>query len=118
VLVVDDDPILRRSIAETLQESGYRVIGARDGVDALRVLSRTAPWLILLDIYLPMMNGADFVRELRQRGITTRIVVITASRDASAWAERLEAADFLRKPFEMVDVLQAVERYRPDSPTS
>ncbi|HZT07192.1 MAG TPA: response regulator [Chloroflexota bacterium] len=113
VLVVEDDPILRRSVAQTLEDEGYRVVGARDGVDALRVLGRCSPWLILLDIWLPRMNGPEFVSELRDRGADVKIVVMTAAQHARRWATALGADAILAKPFESFELVDLVAQQRP-----
>ena len=112
VLVVEDDPVLRRTIAFSLQSEGYQVMGARDGVDALRVLESGRPWLILLDLRLPGMNGADFAEEARARGIRCRIAVVTGSRDAREAAQEVGADDYLAKPFEVDDLVDLVHRQR------
>src|SRR5688572_16339530 len=82
VLVVEDDPLTRRAIVELLQGTGHRVVAARDGADALRVLDHTVPALILLDLALPVMGGAEFAREVRRRGIGAKIVLMSAAWDA------------------------------------
>jgi DNA-binding response OmpR family regulator len=112
VLIVEDDPVLRRTIAFSLQSEGYSVMGARDGADALRVLGSATPWLILLDLRLPGMNGMDFAAEVHARGIPTRIAVVTGSRDARQAALEIGAADYLAKPFEVDDLVSLVHRQR------
>ena len=110
VPVVEDDPVLRQTIAFSLQSEGYEVMGARDGVDALRVLEAGTPWLILLDMHLPGMNGPDFAVEVRASGIRTRIAVVTGSRDARDAARELAADDYLAKPFAVDELLSLVLR--------
>ncbi len=113
VLIVEDDPTLRRTVAEALQDVGYRVIGARDGVDALRVLESAAPWLILLDMGLPLMNGREFAHEVRRRNIKTKILVVTAALDAANLAKETDADGYIAKPFEVEELLDAVGKHRP-----
>jgi DNA-binding response OmpR family regulator len=112
VLVVEDDPVLRRTIAFSLQSEGFEVMGARDGVDALRVLEAGTPWLILLDLRLPGMNGADFAAEVRARHIPSRIAIVTGTREAREAARELGADDYLAKPFEVEDLVDLVNRHR------
>jgi DNA-binding response OmpR family regulator len=112
VLIVEDDPVLRRTIAFALQSEGYSVMGARDGADALRVLGSATPWLILLDLRLPGMNGIDFAAEVHARGIPTQIAVVTGTRDARQAALEIGATDYLAKPFEVDDLVSLVHRHR------
>jgi two-component system, OmpR family, response regulator len=112
VLVVDREPVLRRVTAETLQEAGYRVIAARDGADALRVLEFASPWLVLLDVPLPVMGGAEFAQELRRREIQMRILVVGAG-DVGRWADEINADGRLMKPFTPTQLLAEVNRLRP-----
>jgi len=77
------------------------------------VLETASPWLILLDIYLPIMNGPAFAQEARERGISARILVMTARSSASEWAEEVDADGYLAKPFEIAELLDAVARHRP-----
>jgi DNA-binding response OmpR family regulator len=112
VLIVEDDPVLRRTIAFSLQAEGFLVMGARDGVDALQVLETATPWLILLDLRLPGMNGADFAAEVRARGIPTRIAVISGTHEARTAATEMGAVDYLAKPFEVDDLVDLVHRHQ------
>src|SRR5207302_511419 len=66
VLVVEDNPPLRQTVATALASEGYEVLSAADGVDALGVLEHTDPWLLILDIQLPRMDGRELVREIRK----------------------------------------------------
>jgi DNA-binding response OmpR family regulator len=113
ILVVEDDPTLRLLIAEALGAAGYRIVGARDGADALQVLDRVIPWLILLDIRMPVMKGEVFAQEVRRRQFDTKIVIMTAGLDAERLAAEAGADDFLPKPFQMAQLFACVERYRP-----
>jgi two-component system response regulator FlrC len=113
ILVVEDDPTLRHLIAESLVSAGYRVVGARDGADALQVLDRVTPWLILLDLRMPVMKGEVFAHEVRRRQVHTKIVVMTAALDAEHLAREAEADDCLAKPFQMAQLFACVERHRP-----
>lgn len=116
VLVVDDEPSIRDAISEILQLDGYSVVTASNGAEALRIVDQGPPSLVLLDMRMPVLNGWDFARVLKERQVTLPIVVITAATDARAWAEEINAVDFLAKPFDLVDLLSTVERILP--PTS
>jgi CheY-like chemotaxis protein len=112
VLVVEDDPDLLALVEMILVDAGYRVRTARDGRAALDRVGEEMPALILLDMRMPVMNGWEFAREFRARHERAApIVVVTAAENARARAEEIDADGFLAKPFDLDDVLSAVERH-------
>lgn len=110
ILVVDDDPAIRTTIADILGLEGYQVETAGNGLEALEFVSRMRPSVVVLDMRMPVMDGWAFARELKTRGIKLPIVVITAAQNARSWAEEIEADAYLAKPFELIDLLETVER--------
>ncbi len=112
VLVVDDDPAILTTVSEILQFEGYAVRTATNGAEALRLVEHARPWLVLLDMRMPVMDGWGFARALRARGIDVPIVVMTAAADSRRWAEEIGAAGHVAKPFELLDLVGAVERLR------
>jgi two-component system chemotaxis response regulator CheY len=112
ILVVDDDPSILRTVSEILAFEEYPVETASNGAEALQVLDRVQPWMVLLDMRMPVMDGWGFIQELQVRGLTLPILVMTAAQDARRWAEEVRAADFLPKPFDLDDLLAAVQRLR------
>jgi CheY-like chemotaxis protein len=115
VLIVDDDPFIRRLIATTLEDvSGFQIEEAGDGVEAVKAAREKEPAIVFLDIDMPRMNGIDACRELRaldgrvQQPMT--IVMLTAAGpDAEAEARAAGADLFLTKPFSPLDLLQLVD---------
>jgi two-component system, OmpR family, response regulator MprA len=101
LLVVDDDPDVRDSLARALRYSGYTVTTAVHGADALDSLARTPADLIVLDVLMPMLDGFDTCRRLRQRGVTVPVLVLTARDAIEDRVTGLEAGadDYLVKPF-------------------
>ncbi len=112
VLVVDDDPLIRTSISEILDLEGYPVATAANGAEALEVVEQARPSLVLLDMRMPIMDGWGFAGALNERGIRLPILVMTAAQSAETWAREVHADGYLAKPFELVDLLDAVERHR------
>lgn len=114
ILLVEDDRDIREIIAEALEEGGYRVLGAADGLDAIEQLrgGTRLPRLILLDLMMPRMNGVQFCEEARKvpewAGIP--IVVLSADAHAKQKAEALHAASFLRKPVKLAALYETVAR--------
>ena len=107
ILLVDDDQLLRRSLAFNLEKADYRVSTAANAEDALALTTRDLPDLILLDIGLPGMDGLDALRQFQVR-MTVPIIFLTARRRELDEALGLElgADDYVTKPFDL-DVLLA-----------
>ncbi|HML27727.1 MAG TPA: ATP-binding protein [Hyphomicrobium sp.] len=107
LLVVDDEPDMRRYLVSMLRES-YRVIEADDGISALKKAREEKPDLILLDVMLPGVSGLEVCRSLKERAETRaiKIIVLTArvDEDAKIVALRHGADDFLIKPFSGLEV--------------
>jgi DNA-binding response OmpR family regulator len=107
ILVVDDDALLRRSLAFNLEQAGYRVSAAASAEDALALAARDQPRLVLLDIGLPGMDGLDALRHFQAR-MDVPIIFLTARRRELDQVLGLElgADDYVTKPFEL-NVLMA-----------
>jgi CheY-like chemotaxis protein len=114
VLVVDDDEDVRRSVADALEDEGYRVATAPNGGDALRLLKDESvrPDLILLDMMMPGMDGWAFREEQRRDPeiASIPIVVFTAHGVPRETAQQLDAAGYVMKPPRLRDLLSALER--------
>jgi CheY-like chemotaxis protein len=113
ILVIDDDPAIRATVAEILSSEGYTVATATNGVEGLQALERIDPALVLLDMRMPMMDGWGFTRALRARGVQVPILVMTAAQDARRWAREIDAEGYVAKPFDLLDLLDAVGRFVP-----
>lgn len=114
VLVVDDDVDIRSTIREILEDEGYRVTEAANGAEALEKLREgPAPDLILLDLSMPVMSGSEFRVEQRKDPSIASIpvVVVSAVGSLDLKVAPLEAAAFLRKPVQLDELLEVVERY-------
>ena len=110
ILVIDDDPAVLETVSDILEFEGYPVELATNGAEGLRVIERVKPSLVLLDMRMPVLDGWGFARKLKQLGVQLPILVMTASQDARRWASEIGADDFLEKPFDLPDLLEAVER--------
>src|SRR5438477_6041803 len=109
---IDDDPDIRSTLPDILEYEGYQVERAINGADGLKILERTRPRLILLDMRMPVLNGWDFARILKERGIKLPILVMTAAQDARRWAQEIGAEGYISKPFDLMDLITAVEGFR------
>ncbi|MFN8458170.1 MAG: response regulator transcription factor [Anaerolineae bacterium] len=110
LLVVDDDALLRRSLAFNLEQAGYRVTTAANAEDALLLARRDPPDLILLDIGLPGMDGLDALRNF-QRQADPPIIFVSARRREMDQALGLElgADDYITKPFDLNVLLARIK---------
>jgi serine/threonine protein kinase len=111
VLVVEDDPQARASLAKLLAADGYQVATAGNGREALERLEEgPLPSLILLDLAMPVMNGWEFIQEQRKHPAWGQVpvVVISASQPAPGTAAALGAAEFLQKPIDLVRLTRTV----------
>jgi CheY-like chemotaxis protein len=111
ILVVEDDPDIRESIVEVLEDAGYRVSAAGDGRQALEVLEAASekPRVILLDLMMPVMNGYQFREEQLARAELAAIPVLVITADANAKAGGLKAAGLLQKPLKIQPLLDRIE---------
>jgi two-component system chemotaxis response regulator CheY len=113
VLVADDDPAIRAIVTEILELEGYAVETATNGREALAVLEQAQPWLLLLDMRMPILDGWGVAREIAARQLNVKVLVMTATQDAQAWAAEIQADGYLAKPFDLRHLLQAVAQFRP-----
>jgi CheY-like chemotaxis protein len=115
LLVVDDDADLREALQDVLRDAGYEVLTAANGRQALEVLEKAPrpPGLVLLDMMMPVLDGAGFLRELHARpaGREIPVVVFSASAGAREESEQLGAQAYLRKPVDVETLLATVEKY-------
>jgi two-component system, OmpR family, response regulator MprA len=110
LLVVDDDPDIRDSLRRALGYAGYAVTTVADGADALGSVARSPVDLIILDVLMPMLDGFDTCRALRDRGNATPVLVLTARDAVDDRVAGLEAGadDYLVKPFALRELLARV----------
>jgi two-component system response regulator MprA len=114
LLLVEDDDDVRDAIAASLRDEGYVVAEAGNGRLALEWLRRNAdPCLVLLDLWMPVMSGVEMRAAMVQdpRLAALPLVVVTAAGDGKAQAEEMGAIGYLRKPLDLRDLLETVERF-------
>jgi two-component system KDP operon response regulator KdpE len=109
ILIVDDEPPIRRFLRSSLAAQGYRVVEADTGEAALRQIAETRPDLIVLDLGLPDRDGIELIREIRQ-SVETPIVVLSVRDDEKGKVQALDlgASDYITKPFGTEELLARV----------
>lgn len=113
ILVVDDDPAIRESLTEVLQDEGYAVLTATNGAEALRLLREGArPSVILLDLMMPVQDGYGFRAEQRQDPTLSDIPVIVVTAGVlDHRATAMNANAYVTKPFDLNVLLNAIARH-------
>jgi DNA-binding response OmpR family regulator len=109
ILVVDDDPDLCDMLMICLIAEGYTVECAGDGQEALEKVALFSPNLILLDLWLPVLDGRGVATCLRASGKSIPVVVISAADNGRNVVQEIGAAAFLEKPFALRDLVEMVE---------
>ncbi|HUZ74014.1 MAG TPA: response regulator [Stellaceae bacterium] len=117
VLIVDDEPAIRRFLRTSLEAQGYRTLEAADGAAALETLRRNAVDVVVLDLGLPGIDGFEVIGRLRGAGSGVPIVVLSSRGDERGKVEALDlgADDYVTKPFgieELLARLRAALRHR------
>ena len=117
VLVVDDEPAIRRFLRTSLGAHGYQVEEAADGQAALELLRRVPPDVLVLDLGLPDLDGFELLRRLRAGGSALPIIVLSSRADEKGKVEALDlgADDYVTKPFgidELLARIRAALRHR------
>lgn len=121
ILLVEDEAGLVLTLTDCLRDEGYTVEAARDGESGWQRAREESFDLLLLDVMLPRKNGLDVLRDLRQHGITTPAIMLTARGQVvdKILGLKLGADDYLTKPFDMGELLarlEAVLRRTPSTP--
>ncbi len=113
VLLVEDEPGLVLTLTDRLRSEGYDVGVASDGPNGLARAMNERWDVVLLDVMLPGASGFDVVRDLRQRGVTTPVIMLTARGQIvdKVLGLKLGADDYLTKPFDMLELLARVEAH-------
>ncbi len=110
ILVVDDEPVVLEITKRKLEERGYQVLTASDGIEAFVALKSKIPELILLDIQMPRMNGYTFIMEKAKipEYVNIPVVVLTAYNEMEPLFKRHRIKAYLLKPLKLQDLIDKV----------
>lgn len=113
VLIVEDDPELRRALVSTVELAGYKALQASDGLEALNILQKESVHITITDKQMPNMNGQDFSRIAIKKWPNIPVVLITAYGEVQNAVQCIKegVADYLLKPFEAEVLVSTIERY-------
>jgi two-component system nitrogen regulation response regulator NtrX len=111
ILVVDDEESIRSSLAGILEDEGYRTVIAVDGVDALAVAQRELPELVLLDIWMPRMDGMETLQKLKELCPELTVVMMSGhgTIETAVKSTKMGAYDFIEKPLSLEKVIVTVK---------
>jgi DNA-binding response OmpR family regulator len=112
ILIVDDDRELSDGLRMVLEKQGFHVIQAQDGHQGKQMIYNHRPSLVILDMMMPRMGGYPVLEHFRGKTDAPPIIMITANEGSrhKAYAEYLGVIDYIRKPFAMERLLEAVQK--------
>ena len=112
ILIAEDDPGISRMMRLVLEEEGFAVTIARDGAEALALVSSLNPDVLLLDLRLPVLNGEEVASSIRgmPEAARPKVLLTSASSRLKEISEQIGADGFVQKPFELDDLIAATQR--------
>ncbi|MBI3964231.1 MAG: response regulator [Chloroflexi bacterium] len=111
ILIVEDEQPLRDLLAIVIEGAGHRALQATDGRQALELIARTRPDLVLADVMMPVLGGLDLCRNLKAQASTRGIPVILVSAVGARIACGVGADAFLAKPFDLAELEAMLQRW-------
>ena len=119
ILLIDDEPLVARVMAEALQDEGNHVVIAANGEEGLRMIEESLPDAVFLDVVMPGMDGIEVLRRIRARSPDLPVIILTgwASERQIAEARRLGVTDIIFKPVALKNLSRALPGVvRPERP--
>ena len=112
ILVVDDEDSIRQSLSDVLKDEGFKVMLASNGKESLKMLDSNLPDLVILDIWMPMMDGTEVLKAIKAKYPALKVIMISGhgNIEAAVKAIKLGAYDYIEKPLSLEGVLLTVKR--------
>lgn len=114
IIVVEDEPRTRRGLIDIINKyTKYEVVGSEtDGIKGLELISRLDPDLVISDINMPNKNGLEMIKDIRQKGLKTEIILLTgySEFEYAKQAIQLQVDEYLLKPLDVDDIIQALDK--------
>jgi DNA-binding NtrC family response regulator len=110
ILVVDDDEALLLMLQDLLETEGYMVKTATNGLEAFEQMAEERPALVLLDVNMPLLDGARFMQIFQARDIRLPVLIMSANQSTRQWAEAHGAVGFIPKPLDFTGLLSTIKR--------
>ncbi len=118
VLIVDDEPEVVELISIVLDRDDLQLLEAYDGDDALEIVQAERPDLMITDLMMPGLDGIELCRRVKADPVSSGMMIITMSARRELYAEDCGADEFIRKPFDITDVVATVDRLLAAQPRS
>lgn len=116
LLIVEDDEVIEFALADMVTDCGYRTVAARNGVEALEVLRRERPWMILTDLVMPKMDGYALIKALRADHALASIPVLVVTGSKRLDREALSGVAVFSKPIDTEALMTAIRARAPTNP--
>jgi DNA-binding response OmpR family regulator len=112
IMIVDDEDKVRESVREVLADEGYRVVDTGDGTRVLELIEQEKPGLVLLDIWMPQIDGIDLLKQIKSKESAINVVMISGHGNihTAVTATKFGAFDFIEKPLSLDALLLTVQR--------
>src|SRR3989337_3302183 len=112
ILVIDDEDSIRQSLSDVLKDEGFKVMLASNGKESLEMLDSNLPDLVILDIWMPMMDGTEVLKAIKAKYPALKVIMISGhgNIEAAVKAIKLGAYDYIEKPLSLEGVLLTVKR--------
>ena len=116
VLIVEDERLLARTLSTALREAGMKPVIAASAEQAEKNLGAAEFDVVVLDNRLPKGSGIDLLRKMRERGLQSRVIFMTAyeTREVKAEARKLKADRYVKKPFDLTSMLETIQELLPE----
>jgi DNA-binding response OmpR family regulator len=116
VLIVEDERLLARTLSSALKEAGVKSVIAASAEQAERNLAATEFDVVVLDNRLPKASGIELLRRMRERGVSSRVIFMTAyeTREVKAEARKLRVDRYVKKPFDLTSMMEAIQDLLPE----
>ena len=120
ILVVDDEESTRTGLSKILDKQGYRVVTAKNGIDALEKLNQETCNLVITDMKMPEMDGIKLLKEIKQRDPQVGVIIVTAYGEVDSYLEamNLGAFEYLNKPIKMDELKRVIDKTLAQTPSN
>jgi two-component system nitrogen regulation response regulator NtrX len=110
VLIVDDEPSILQSLGGLLSDEGFEIITASNGYEALKIIDKESPDLVLLDIWMPGIDGIETLKEIKKGNPYIQVIIITGhgNIETAVKATKLGAFDLIEKPLSIDKVIVSI----------